>query len=577
MQKRLILSSFIILFIIPILSASCTKKNESGDPRDRYETANGCLIGTEGCECALEQQCGSEQERCCAADTICMLDRCVPTTKACEFTEQCSEDEFCESIIGFCLPRDLAKECTFVPQFTTLEPQTGSRWTPPDDDEFAGYRGVVMTPTVANLTDDNGDGVTDVKDIPDIVFIAFGPDRDRPAWTSNDGVLRIINGDYKKGNIHATINFGDETPSRDEGFDVSGGIAIGNLHRYVEPGDSTDSSSNVPEIIATTRIVDPSDRNADNLPRILGNGIVAFTRDPNDSSQWSVLWHNDTAIVRGKHTAGGPNAATLYAGLGAIQPSLADLDGDGLAEVIVGNVVLNGLDGSVKWDGFEVNNKDVGEVGAGNNALLGPVSVVADIDLDGKPEVIAGNTAYDDQGREKWTYTLTFPNNDKRYRCSQAGVPCDGYPAVGNLDDDDEGEVVIIAAGRAFVLEHDGTQKHIIDIPWLDVNCGNNPSSLNESGPPTIADFDGDGRAEFATAGAYYYVVFDLDCQGNPLPQECDSQFIRWKVRNLDCSSRSTGSSVFDFEGDGQAEVIYADQENFRIFRGSEREIFGAG
>jgi hypothetical protein len=44
-------------------------------------------------------------------------------------------------------------------------------------------------------------------------------------------------------------------------------------------------------------------------------------------------------------------------------------------------------------------------------------------------------------------------------------------------------------------------------------------------------------------------------------------------VTNTDCSSRSTGSSVFDFDGDGRAEVVYADERNFRIFRGLDGTV----
>ena len=53
-----------------------------------------------------------------------------------------------------------------------------------------------------------------------------------------------------------------------------------------------------------------------------------------------------------------------------------------------------------------------------------------------------------------------------------------------------------------------------------------------------------------------------------PLPAECASPNILWTVPNQDCSSRATGSSVFDFEGDGAAEVVYADETSFRIFDG---------
>ncbi|MBW2588181.1 MAG: VCBS repeat-containing protein, partial [Deltaproteobacteria bacterium] len=98
-------------------------------------------------------------------------------------------------------------------------------------------------------------------------------------------------------------------------------------------------------------------------------------------------------------------------------------------------------------------------------------------------------------------------------------------------------------------------------------------AGANESGPPTVADFDGDGFAEVGTASSTAYVVFDFQCTGNPLPEGCEREWVRWMVENDDCSSRATGSSVFDFEGDGSAEVVYADETTFRIFKGSDGTI----
>ena len=223
----------------------------------------------------------------------------------------------------------------------------------------------------------------------------------------------------------------------------------------------------------------------------------------------------------------------------------------------MGNVVLNGLTGALIWDGQQTATAAGLTGGVGNNAFLGPISTVADLDLDGKPEVIAGNTVYDGlTGAVKWQYTYTSSNSG----CG-GNLPCDGYSAVGNFDADPEGEVVIVRLGEVFVLEHTGALKHKVQLP--KVSCGN-----NEAGPPTIADFDGDGKPDIGTAGADYYVVINFACVGDPLPEACDSEHILWKVRNQDCSSRATGSSVFDFDGDGAAEVVYADEKNFRIFDG---------
>ena len=283
--------------------------------------------------------------------------------------------------------------------------------------------------------------------------------------------------------------------------------------------------------------------------------------------------------------------------------------------------------GALAWDGRELEGTLPGaNLGIGNNAFLGPVSTVADLDLDGLQEVIAGNTVYNYDGSERWTYGYTTTNSS----CG-GSLDCDGYNAVGNFDADDDAEVVIIREGELFVLNHDGSPVAGIALPIRipgapgDVTepsyspsayvpteplydedgdllpperilCGGalllaafdaagdpimsggsqvvvSTAGANESGPPTVADFDGDGFAEVGTASSTAYVVFDFQCTGDPLPAECEGPWVRWMVPNDDCSSRATGSSVFDFEGDGSAEVIYADENTFRIFRGADGAI----
>jgi len=98
-------------------------------------------------------------------------------------------------------------------------------------------------------------------------------------------------------------------------------------------------------------------------------------------------------------------------------------------------------------------------------------------------------------------------------------------------------------------------------------------------GPPTIGDFDGDGRREFAVAGGSRYTVFDLDCD---LPSGtgagCDRvaglpRGVLWSRPSQDFSSNVTGSSVFDFDADGIAEVVYGDECFLRIYRGTDGEV----
>jgi len=204
--------------------------------------------------------------------------------------------------------------------------------------------------------------------------------------------------------------------------------------------------------------------------------------------------------------------------------SIADLNADGRPEIIVGNTVLN-ADGSLLWQG---------EGFTGNNGY-GTFSVVADINLDGKQEVIAGASVYSSTGKTLWQ------NN-------QVG---EGLVGIGNFNDDDYPEIVIVSSGEVFLLKHTG------EIIWGPISI---PFG-GQGGAPTVADMDGDGLPEIGVAGAWRYVVFNHD--GSLL----------WAVPTQDGSSHVTGSSVFDFEGDGKAEVVYADERYLRIYRGTDGKV----
>jgi RHS repeat-associated protein len=213
--------------------------------------------------------------------------------------------------------------------------------------------------------------------------------------------------------------------------------------------------------------------------------------------------------------------------------AVADIDRDGNPEIITSHVVLNS-NGSIRWKTSKSN-------------LLGERAsnfvCVADLDMVGDMEIVCGNTAYRSDGSIYW-------RND-------AIRPSFTPTAIGNFDDDAYPEIIAVNEGRVMCLEHDGR------IKWGPVygNWGQGAGILGYydlGGSPTIADFDNDNRPEIGVAGATHYVVFETDGKE------------KWRKKINDASSLCTGSSVFDFEGDGSAEAVYADQDSLRIYRGSD-------
>jgi len=207
-------------------------------------------------------------------------------------------------------------------------------------------------------------------------------------------------------------------------------------------------------------------------------------------------------------------------------PAISDMDADGRPEVIVGRVILDGASGGTLGVGSH-------GIGRASDGAVGTTSFAVDIDLDGEQEVITGDAFYRKDGSLK-----------------NLGTEGDGFVAVGNFDSDPEGELVVVRYGEIWLYEH--TFERI----WGPVSLG-----AGFGGPPTIADFDGDGEPEIGVASVSLYTVVETD--GG----------ILWTRAVQDATSGITGSSVFDFEGDGIAEVVYADETRLWVFNGPDGEV----
>jgi hypothetical protein len=234
------------------------------------------------------------------------------------------------------------------------------------------------------------------------------------------------------------------------------------------------------------------------------------------------------------------NGGSLDGDLSHGAVSLANMTGDAVPEIIVGGVVL------------AANGDLLEDHGLFGSATRGPISTVADIDEDGQLDLVGGDRVLRLDGTPLWTDPASVDN---------------GFPAVADLDGDTVPDIVNITGGEAHVLS--GTDGSLIFGP-VGIPGG------GTGGPPTIADFDGDGRPEFSAAGRGRYAVYDFDCREGVMNDGCGSDRtdgILWDLVVQDTSSSTTGSSVFDFEEDGRAEVVYNDECFLRVLDGQTGDV----
>lgn len=224
-------------------------------------------------------------------------------------------------------------------------------------------------------------------------------------------------------------------------------------------------------------------------------------------------------------------------------PSIHDLDNDGLPEVISGGEVYDGTTGARLNPGQSIGG-----------AMT--ISVIADVDADGLPEYLAGPVYGWNTDTNQWVQEHVGAPVGRHYAPGDFGT--DGPGGFDRNTRDGIAEIVAVIGDRALIATLDGDV--VLDTTG---NTG--------GGPPTIGDFDNDGRAEFASAGGTAYRVFDPDCTA--AGDGCAARHIRWSRPSQDLSSRVTGSSIFDFDADGQAEAIYADECFTRIYDGATGSV----
>jgi hypothetical protein len=241
-------------------------------------------------------------------------------------------------------------------------------------------------------------------------------------------------------------------------------------------------------------------------------------------------------------------------------PAIADLDSDGVPDVIVEGGILSGATGALR---------------SSFDPPMEGTFVVTDIDADGWLDIVGNSQAWDRHGKMFATTGWTGH--------SYASTQLLSAPAVADLDLDGKPEVVAVYYMQRFVSiwQVDASTAGGAKIVRLDMSV-NGPygtstcpagsaGTTQGGGPVTIADFNGDGFPDIALAGGVSYTVFDGKKVMDPSLLNKDT--VLWSKITNDCSSAGTGSSLFDFNGDGKAEVMYGDEFHLRMFEGATGKV----
>jgi len=445
----------------------------------------------------------------CGDGLACRYATCVAAPAACTVTADCAGDTYCDTTALECLPWGIGPGGTSDPSCQT--PPAPGVFFPAVQCQWLGPAADDPFPSHANVLATPMVAAFD-GGAPSIVFTAYNfTDYGSPACGGSNaadfGVIRLIDG--RTCALQATIG----SPS----VIGSASLAIGDLG-----GDDA-----TPEIVAART----------------GGGLVAFTRR---ATGWEVLWQTVPPF---------PSTPCDWAG-----PSIHDLDDDGHPEVIFYGAVYDGQTGAT-IDDHAAPSAD--------GTAVGYLSVVADVNADGVPELLTGAQIYSwNKLSRQWDAGHSLAAANGQVAVGDFGT----FPASGERDrahTDGIAEIVVVVNGVAHVFTTAGIEVFTAKLAGVAMAEG-------PGGPPILADFDGDGRLEIGTAGATAYNVLDPDCDAPPNPATCASMAtdgVLWTTPVHGTGAELTGSSAFDFDGDGRAEVVHGDRCFTRIYDGLTGEV----
>lgn len=573
------------------------------------DSGKTCVNGSCLLACAAGQQVcgqGSGAAVCCGDGQICHLESCINPGAACDELTFCDAGQYCDTLLSKCLPKAPVlpgqAECRLeLSPSTDIEMIEEGTWSG-DPNVRSDSVQVMMAPVVANLDDDNGDGKIDQHDIPDIIFTSFQGINYR-----YDGTLRAISG--------KTMKRLPSWPSSDPGYWVSPGasVAVADI----------DKTSPGPEIVACEAEGISGGRS---VLLISSNGSILKRYDGSNSgvgASFSVQCESDSRYQFAPVVGNMDNDSDGIVEIGVqgkvfnqngllfevddnVFPTMVDITDDGFLEYVTSRGVYD-YHGCKIHEGESYSASTGTCIGGSYDATKFPSAIqngkyvaVADMlsEFPG-PEIVIVTSGgshpscagFSMAGRvsivetQTWSVVHSFSVNPPAVSSSTraaldalipAGTSCTAWGTTGgNIDDyiDDQAklcEPYIRAADARDSARGEGRYaSNAAPCTYTGKDSAGNNVTLTQSGsakpagggPPTIGNFDDDPEPEIAFAGAFSYTVYNSD--GTEL----------WSIFTQDRSSRATGSSLFDFDGDGRTEVLYNDEVYFRVLDGQTGKV----
>lgn len=266
----------------------------------------------------------------------------------------------------------------------------------------------------------------------------------------------------------------------------------------------------------------------------------------------------------------------------ASSPAVADLDGDGFAEIVVGYGSTLTLDepggarayrrdGSLLWEVVTGDKVPEGPNGQSDPVFATPA--IGDVDGDGRLEVafssldeniylVDGATGQDEPGWPKWLRDTSFSS-----------------PALHDIDGDGRPEVIVGIASHVEgepINSTDGGCLHVLRYDATELPGF--PRCVDQTivSSPAVGDIDGDGKPEIVHGTGRFFQgvsrhVYAWNCDGSAVagwPVTVDGQV-------------ETSPALADLTGDGVPEVIVTDDNSgstgtFHLyaFRGDGTRLF---